>query len=67
MLKSTMCESSSKIIVTKWLCIKWNINFKKPMDWYSEIYQDNILSEKKEIAEIIFINHNNVKTITIID
>ena len=37
------------------------------MDWYSEIYQDNILSEKKEIAEIIFINHNNVKTITIID
>ena len=38
------------------------------MAWYSEIYQeDNILSEKKEIAEIIFINHNNVKTITIID
>ena len=62
-----MCESSSKIILTKWLCIKWNINFKKPMAWYSEIYQeDNILSEKKEIAEIIFINHNNVKTITII-
>ena len=37
------------------------------MAWYSEIYQeDNILSEKKEISEIIFINHNNVKTITII-
>lgn len=63
-----MCKSSSKRILTKWLCIKWNINFKKLMAWYRETYQeDNILSEKKEMAAIIFINHNNVKTITIIE
>lgn len=38
------------------------------MAWYRETYQeDNILSEKKEMAAIIFINHNNVKTITIIE
>ena len=37
------------------------------MAWYRETYQeDNILSEK-EMAAIIFINHNNVKTITIIE